>query len=122
MTARRRTAANSSEHPAAPQAWNAASAQAASIGLDVIQANLRAWRSLADALTNALRAQQDIALKALQARANEAGPADGAAMPGGDQFLAPMVAARKAYEQMGEAVVEAQKQALQAFADQERPH
>ncbi len=100
--------------------WACLTTQAASFWIDALQANLRNWRSVADAMTSAARARQDIALQLLQSRAGAQDSAETPHAPA--QFVAPMLAAQKAYQRMGAAILEAQKQTLHALSDYERPH
>ena len=114
----------------APWAWNgsalftkqAAQASLASIGM--MEHALTAWRSWVDASQAAFRAQQDIVLQACGSQPKQAAETRsetvGAAPATG--LLSPVIAAAKACEQVGEAVLEVQRGALEALSNSQRPH
>jgi hypothetical protein len=110
------------------QAFAPAYAQAAQLavnGISAFQSNLRAWRSMMDSMRISIRKQQDMALRAMRAQATDAAHphAEGEdGMLGPMDFLSPMIAAQKVYEQMGDAVLEAQKEAFEALANGPKPH
>jgi hypothetical protein len=113
-----------------PWAWNALapfaeqSARATLAGLDAMESALSAWRHLIDVSRSALREQQDVVLDALRTPVNEAAGAPRGARSGAGAkgFFAPMFAAAKAYEHVGEAVLEAQRGAIEALSTSQRPH
>ena len=97
------------------------------------QAAVQAWRCSADALRTTLRAQQDAIVTALSATLVESEPAsapeDGAVEAEGEErqaesaaFVAPMLAATRAYSTMGKAFIIAQRDTLRAFSGAGKPH
>jgi hypothetical protein len=98
-------------------------------GFNALQANLEIWRRLTDSMRENIRAQQDAMLRMMQVRteatseaAEDAAEATGDAINGATSFLTPMVAARRAYVQMSGAMIDAQREALNAFVSSARPH
>lgn len=101
---------------AAPNAFNYMGARAALSGLEASMAALQAWRHMFDAGRDMIRAQQDATINALRSQLSA-----NASQPNGDAadaapFTAPMLAVAKAYEQVGDAMLHAQRTALSSFA------
>jgi hypothetical protein len=113
-----------------PWAWSGLApiakqtAHAALASVDTAEVALAAWRRWIDASRSALRAQQDIMLDAWRTQLKQAAGArtDAEAASAASGLLSPMMAAAKAYEQVGEAVLEAQRGALDALSSSQRPH
>jgi hypothetical protein len=101
-------------------------------GLNALETNLRIWRNVTDSMRDSMRAQQDMMLRMLASgtmsrqvrEEGEAATAQVAESPlnGASPFLTPVLAARRAYVQMSGAMIEAQREALQAFVGGARPH
>jgi hypothetical protein len=101
------------------------SARAALAGVEAMEGALAAWRHLIDVSRSALREQQDVALDTLRTQLNDAAGAPKVARAqasGVHGFFAPMFAAARAYEHLGEAVLDAQRGAFEALSTSQRPH
>lgn len=93
------------------------------------QAAMQAWRCGVDAVRTALRAQQDALVSALTgtlASSEEPTAPEDAASEGQPSeaatFVAPMLAATRAYSTMGKAFIIAQRDTLRAFSGAGKPH
>jgi hypothetical protein len=105
----------------APTLFLTQSVRAALFGLDAFEANLRIWRNVLDAMREAGRSQQDTALESVRAQVKRTDlsgepPAEAASL------FAPFALAQRAYEQMGDAVLAAQRQLLEPVSTEVRPH
>jgi hypothetical protein len=105
----------------APSLFLSQNVRAALFGLDTFEANLRIWRNVLDAMREAGRIQQDAALESLRTQFKRGDHLDEPAREGPALF-APFLAARRAYEQIGDAVLSAQRQALDTMSAETRPH
>jgi hypothetical protein len=112
-----------------PWAWSGAApiarqtAQAALASVDTIELAFNAWRRWIDASQAALRAQQDTMLGLYRSQLRQAAGATAEAKASSPaEFLSPMMAAARAYEEVGEAVLEAQRGAVEALSTSKRPH
>src|SRR5512145_2657114 len=100
-----------------PWAWSGAApvarqtAEAALACIDTLEVAFSGWRRWIDASQAALRAQQDtmLGLCRTQLRQAAGATAEAEASSPATGLLSPMMAAAKAYEQVGEAVLEAQR-------------
>lgn len=115
--------------------WNwwalAAPRNAALAALSGAQSAVQAWRCGADAVRTALRAQQDAIVTALSAtlvQSEQPSAPDNGAVESEEQraesvaFVAPMLAATRAYSTMGKAFIIAQRDTLRAFSGADKPH
>ena len=105
----------------APSLFLTQSARAALFGLDAFEANLRIWRGVLDAMREAGRAQQNAALESVRLQLKR-GDHLGEQADEGPALFAPFLAARRAYEQIGDAVLSAQRQALDTMSAEAQPH
>jgi hypothetical protein len=105
-------------------ALNAQAASAARAGLDIMEANLGAFRGFMDTWRESARRQQDAFFSTV--RTQIAGGAEATdkidqstdASAGLGLYFAPFLAATKAYENIGAAVISAQRQAVEALNGQ----
>jgi len=105
----------------APSLFLSQSVRAALFGLDAFEANLRIWRNVLDAMRDAGRIQQDAALEGLRTQFKRGDHLD-EPVSEGPAFFASFLAAHRAYEQIGDAVFSAQRQALDTMSAEARPH
>lgn len=105
----------------APSLFLSQSARAALFGLDAFEANLRIWRNVLDAMRDAGRIQQDAAFESLRTQLKRGDNLDEPANDG-PALLAPFLAARRAYEQVGDAVLSAQRKALETMSGEAPPN
>lgn len=96
------------------------SVRAALVGLDAFEANLRIWRNVLDAVREAGRVQQDAVFDNVRIQLRRSGRADEEALEA-PALMAPLLAARRAYEQVGDAVLAAQRRALDQMSAEARP-
>ncbi len=105
----------------APMANQALQMTVASV--ELLQVNLRMWRGVADTMRESIRHQQDAAVRTLQAQAASVlKPAKGADAETARTFLSPLFDVQRTYEQMGAAMLEAQREAMARLSDDDRPH
>lgn len=96
-------------------------ARAALLAIDASEGFLTACRNMVDVSRSMIRNQQDMMLHALHAQAETAAHAEGEPPTQEAQTLfTPMLAATKVYEQMSGAVIQAQREALEALSP--KPH
>lgn len=98
----------------APQMFLAQGARAALFGLDAFEANLRIWRTAGDALREMARRQQDATLLGLHERLSSTNGS--LILAHAPSITAPFETAREAYEKIGDAVLTAQRRALEAMS------
>lgn len=105
-------------------------AQAALFGVNAMQTNLRIWRSVSDSMRASVRAQQDtmldlflngaVASKPLENGEDADHGADAVQKSAAD-LLTPVFAAPRAYAQMSNAMLEAQRETLAALMRNAQP-
>ncbi len=96
--------------------WSAQNARAALASVEAIERGLKTWRHFFDVTAAAVRRQQDLALSMTRAQwSNVAAiaPEEDNANP--PALFAPIYAAARAYEKVGEGVLQAQCNALEAM-------
>lgn len=105
----------------APQMFLAQSARAALFGLDAFEANLRIWRAVGDALSEVAKHQQDATLQSMRSHLSTSS-GEAIAPVGGASAATPLESVRAAYENVGEAMLAAQRRMLESISSAASTH
>lgn len=105
--------------------WNAGAltpARAMVASLEAARLYMHAWWSFADASRAMLRQHQDRALDVIESQIAGAPSNADAEHANGPDVFAPMIAASRAYGEIGRSMIKAQRQAFEAMTPTDRPH